>query len=90
MAPMTLRIEKAADNHKTVIQLSGRLQSEHLDELKMQVDVEQSPVALDLDGVTLVDIEVVRFLNDCEKNGIQILHCRPYIREWMSREHAGE
>ena len=66
---MTLRIEKAADRHKTIIRLSGRLQSEHLDELKKQVDSEQSPIALDLEGVTLVDIEVVRFLNTCENTG---------------------
>jgi anti-anti-sigma regulatory factor len=87
---MTLRIEKAADRHKTIIRLNGRLQSEHLDELKMQVDGEPSPIALDLEGVTLVDIEVVRFLNACEKSGVQLLHCWPYIREWMSRENAGE
>src|SRR5262249_20579094 len=88
--PMTLRIEKAADRHKTIIRLSGRLQSEHLDELKMQVDGEQSPIGLDLEGVTLVDIEVVRFLNACEKSGVELLHCWPYIREWMIREKARE
>jgi anti-anti-sigma regulatory factor len=87
---MTLRIEKAADRHKTIIRLSGRLQSEHLDELKMQVDGEQSPIALDLEGVTLVDIEVVRFLNTCEKSGVELVHCWPYIREWMRRENARE
>lgn len=87
---MTLRIEKAADRHRTIIRLSGRLQSEHLDELQMQVEGEQSPIAMDLEGVTLVDIEVVRFLNACEKSGVELLHCRPYIREWMSRENAGE
>lgn len=87
---MTLRIEKAADRHKTIIRLSGRLQSEHLDELKMQVNGEPSPIALDLEGVTLVDIEVVRFLNACEKSGVALLHCWPYIREWMSRENARE
>lgn len=87
---MTLRIEKVADRHKTIIRLSGRLQSEHLDELKMQVDGEQSPIVLDLEGVTLVDIEIVRFLNACEKSGVELLHCWPYIREWMSREKARE
>ena len=87
---MTLRIETAADRHKTIIRLSGRLQAEHLDELKMQVDSEQSPIALDLEGVTLVDIEVVRFLNACEKSGVELLHCWPYIREWMSRENVRE
>ena len=73
-----------------IIRLSGRLQSEHLDELKMQVDGEQSPIGLDLEGVTLVDIEVVRFLDACEKSGVELLHCWPYIREWMIRENARE
>ena len=36
--------------------------------------------------VTLVDIEVVRFLNACEKSGTELIHCSPYIREWMARE----
>ena len=87
---MTLRIEKTTDRHKTIIRLNGRLQSEHLDELKMQVNGEQSPIALDLEGVTLVDIEVVRFLNACDKSGVELLHCWPYIREWMIRENARE
>jgi anti-anti-sigma regulatory factor len=87
---MTLRIEKAAARHKTIIRLSGRLQSEHLDELQMQVDGGKSPIALDLEGVTLVDIEIVRFLNACEKSDVELLHCWPYIREWMIRENARE
>jgi hypothetical protein len=41
---------------------------------------------LDLDEVTLVDVEVVRFLGSCETAGIAILHCPPYIREWIARE----
>jgi hypothetical protein len=41
---------------------------------------------LDLDEVTLVDVEVVRFLGTCEKEGTALLHCPPYIREWISRE----
>ena len=40
--------------------------------------------------VTLVDVEVVRFLTGCEHSGVELLHCRRYIREWMSREHANE
>jgi hypothetical protein len=83
---MTLKMEKISDGRRTTIRLSGRLQSEHLDELKMQVDCNQSPVALDLDGVTLVDVEVVRFLSACEDSGVELLYCSPYIREWMLRE----
>lgn len=85
---MTLRIEKAPDRHKTIIRLSGRLQSEHIDELKEHINGAQMPRALDLEGVTLVNIEVVRFLNACENNGVELLCCSPYIREWMTRENA--
>jgi hypothetical protein len=87
---MTLKIEKDSDERKTVVRLSGRLRSEHLDELKMQINGDQLQVALDLDGVTLVDIEAVRFLNACEKSGVELLHCCPYIREWMIREKDRE
>jgi anti-anti-sigma regulatory factor len=83
---MTLKIEKDSDGRKTIIRLSGRLRSEHLDELKSQIDGNQSRIALDLDGITLVDVDVVRFLGGCQKSGIELLHCCPYIREWMSRE----
>jgi len=83
---MTLKIEKNSDGRKTVIRLSGRLQSEHLDELKTQIDGDQSRIALDLDAVTLVDVEVVRFLNTCGEDNVELLHCSPYIREWMLRE----
>ena len=83
---MTLKIEKDSDGQKKIIRLSGRLRSEHLDELKTQIDGDQSRIAFDLDGVTLGDVEVIRFLNACEEDGVELLHCWPYIREWMLRE----
>jgi hypothetical protein len=83
---MTLKIEKDSDGRKTVIRLSGRLRSEHLDELKAQFEGDWRGIELDLDGVTLVDVEVVRFLSACEDDGVELLHCSPYIREWMVRE----
>jgi hypothetical protein len=43
-------------------------------------------VVLDLGEVDLVDIDAVRFLNACESVGVSILHCSPYIREWMLQE----
>jgi hypothetical protein len=41
---------------------------------------------LDLDEVTLVDLDVVRFLSACEEKGVELLNCSPYIREWMRQE----
>jgi hypothetical protein len=35
-----------------------------------------------------VDIEGVRFLNACKAEGIPVLRCSPYIREWMLRERG--
>ena len=83
---MTIRIERETHRLKTMIRLSGRLQSKHLDELKTQLEGAQSRIALDLNGVTLVDVEIIRFLSSCEKSGVQLLNCWPYIREWMIRE----
>jgi len=40
--------------------------------------------------VTLVDLSVVRFLIACEAEGIELVHCAPYIREWMSRDRGRE
>jgi hypothetical protein len=87
---MTVRIERETRRLKTMIRVSGRLQSKHLDELKTQIEAAQSRIVLDLNGVTLVDIETVRFLNACEQEGVEFLHCWPYIREWMVREKGKE
>jgi hypothetical protein len=87
---MTIKFEKETRSRRTMIRLSGRLQSKHLDELKTQMEGTRSRIALDLNGVTLVDIETVRFLNACEKGGVELLHCWPYIQEWMIREKGRE
>ena len=87
---MTIRIERETHRLKTMIRLSGRLQSKHLDALRTQLEGAQSRIVLDLNGVTLVDVEIVRFLNVCEKGGVELLHCWPYIQEWMIREKGRE
>ena len=83
---MTLRIETAFDGRTAMLRLIGRIESEYLDELQAQVQRHRPRLVLDLDEVTLVDIGVVRFLIACEAEGIELLNCAPYIREWMSRE----
>ena len=87
---MTMKFEKETRRLKTTICLSGRLQSNHLEELKTQMEGTRARIALDLNGVTLVDVEIVRFLNACEKRGVELLNCWPYIREWMIREKGRE
>ena len=87
---MTLRIEERSDGHRTILRLSGRIQSDHLEELTAHIARNRSAIVFDLEDVTLVDVPAVRFLSICEAEGIELLHCAPYIREWMSRERARE
>jgi len=83
---VTLRIETASDGQTTTLRLIGRLGSDYLDELRTQIRKHRPKLVLDLDEVTLVDSAIVRFLIACEAEGIELLHCSPYIREWMARE----
>ena len=83
---MTCKIERASDGRATVIRLSGRLRAENLEQLKNELKDEPAQIGLDLDEVTLVDVEIVRFLNECESAGVELRNCRPYIREWMEQE----
>jgi hypothetical protein len=87
-----LKIKPVAGERDIRICLSGQLRSEHLDQLKLEVERSGPSVTLDLEEIELVDIEGVRFLNACESAGVSILHCSPYIREWMLQERgdAGE
>ncbi len=45
-----------------------------------------SAIVLDFDQVTLVDVDVVRFLCHCKERGVQVARCSPYILEWILRE----
>jgi anti-anti-sigma regulatory factor len=83
---MTCKIERHTDGHHTTLRLIGHLQAAHLEALQAQLESNGPRTVLDLDQVTLVDVEVVRFLGTCEKEGTALLHGPPYIREWISRE----
>ena len=84
--PMTFKIERHADGRRATLRLIGRLQAEYMEELQAQIEDNGPRTVLDLDEVTLVDVEAVRFLSACEATGIAVLHCPPYIREWIARE----
>ena len=81
-----LKLERNSEGERTTIRLIGRARSEHLGELTKQMGSCGSKVILDLEEVTVVDVDVVCFLGRCEKEGTELLHCPPYIRECISRE----
>jgi hypothetical protein len=88
MVGKMLRVEKESDGHTMRLRLSGRIQSAHIDDIRVQMDDDSVLIVLDLSEVTLVDVEVIRFLSDCEDEGIVLVHCPLYVREWILRERA--
>ena len=83
---MVFRIEKVSDGPDTVLRLSGRINSEHVQELKTQIDESAHRIVLDLEQVRVVDLDAVHFLAVCEAKGIELRHCPPYVREWILAE----
>jgi hypothetical protein len=71
------------------LRLIGRVESGHVGELRDHIRSHHVKVVVDLDEVRLVDVSVVRFLVTCEGQGVELLNCPPYIREWMGRERSG-
>jgi anti-anti-sigma regulatory factor len=85
---MTLKIERISDGRSATIRLIGRMSAEHLEELRAQINSSGPKLALDLEEVSLVDLEVVRFLGICQLDGLELLHCSPYIRNWIAKEQV--
>jgi hypothetical protein len=87
---VTLRIEKVSDGPIITIRLIGRIRAELLEELNAQIKASGTSVVLDLEEVSLVDVEVVRFLGVCQVEGIVLVHCSPYINDWIAKERQRE
>lgn len=69
-----------------VLRLCGRIDAEHLSELRACLSRHGPNAVLDLDEVRLVDVAVIRFLARCQAEGMELRNCSRYIREWMDRE----
>jgi hypothetical protein len=87
---MTLRIERILGEKHITIRLIGRMSSENLGQLKSLIEDSSSAVVLDLDEITIVDVDSVNFLRKCRAEGIELRHCSPFICEWMDREQDRE
>lgn len=87
---MTLKIQRICEEHGTRISLSGELRSEYLDAVLAEIACVSPPIILDLEEVNLVNIDSVRWLSACERQGLRVENCQPYIREWMYQETLGD
>jgi anti-anti-sigma regulatory factor len=87
---MTLRIEGSLRQGLKVLTLIGRIQAQHIAELKelFEVEADHRRIVVDLREVRLADRETVQFLAECESSGIRLENCPAYIREWMERENG--
>jgi len=83
---VTFKIEKYRDGHSTTIRLIGGMRAEHLSELEKQIRESESKIVLDLEELNLADVEAIRFLGMCETQGVTLLNCSPYIRDWIGKE----
>ena len=85
-----LRIQREA-NGQVLLKISGRLDGENLAQLKELIESDKTDrrILLDLRELTLVDQNAVRFLSQCEANGIELKNCPPYICEWIARQRDG-
>ncbi len=82
-----LRIERSA-NGQVVFTLSGRMQTQDIEQVQQLLAVEAPGQRLmfDLRDVTLVNQDVVTFLADCEAKGIKLESCPLHIRNWIDQE----
>ena len=83
-----IRIETSVRLDRVTLAVTGRIESIDLPELKRVIESHKGSVILDLNGVKLVDRDVVTFLKDFERDTGRITNCPTYIREWMRREEA--
>jgi hypothetical protein len=82
--------KEIAAHLKRSVRTSRRWEAEEdLLELRRQMQSRDSQIALDLEDVTLVDAIAVRFLADCESEGVTLQRGSPYILAWIDRKREG-
>lgn len=82
-----LRIERSA-NGQVVFTLSGRMQTEDMEQFQQLLLVETPGrlLIIDLRDLTLANRDAVSFLAKCEASGIRLENCPLHIRSWIDRE----
>jgi hypothetical protein len=86
-----LRIQRSSSDG-VVFALSGRIEIEDVAELRRLFGLEEpgQDIKLDLQDVTLVDRDSVKFLARCEAENIELKSCPGYVREWIDAEKKAQ
>jgi hypothetical protein len=84
-----LRIQRSSDQ-EIVFSLSGRIEMEDVEELRRLLSLEEAGqgIVLDLQDITLVDRDAVKFLAGWEADRIKLENCPAYIRNWIDIERG--
>ena len=74
-------------NGQVLFTLSGRIETEDIEQLQRVLAVETSgqQVILDLKDVTLVNQDAVKFFCRCEADGIKLENCPLHVRRWIDQ-----
>jgi len=84
------KVQRTDDGDSIVLLVSGRIEGEHLADLREVFTAEAGGqnVILDMGEVRLVDQDSIAFLSHCETRGTELRNCPAYIREWIQRERG--
>ena len=83
-----MKIEMVSDGGTATLRISGQIDESHLAAIEAEVRRYHPRLVFDLAEATLVDRAVVRFLAAREADGVELLNCPRYIREWIGRERS--
>lgn len=83
------RIQRSSN--RRAFSLGGQIQADDLAELQKLLRLEEpgQTIGLDLQDVTVVDRDAVKFLAQCESESIKLENCPAYIRQWIDAEKGG-
>ena len=72
-------------NGRVLFTLSGRIETEDINQLQelLAVEISGQKLVLDLRDVTLVNEDAVKFLGRCESDGIKLENCPLHVRKWI-------
>jgi hypothetical protein len=84
------KVQRTDDGNVIVLLVSGRIEGEHLAELREVFTAEagNQNFILDMGEVRLVDQDSIAFLSHWEAGGTELRNCPAYIREWIQRERG--
>ena len=84
---MAFRIQTTVNEENVTFAVSGRLDVDGIAELKRLLDEYRNAhrLVLDLKDVGLVDRFTIQSLTAFEDNGVRLVNCPSYIRDWILR-----